>query len=428
VPWIVYTCGPMGAGKGHVLSWMSRNGFFPIEDIVHIDPDHFKKLMPEWEKYTKVSDRAGDLCHQESCLMQEIAQEVAMGGSQNIWVDGSLRDGEWFAKVFCDIRRRFPHYKIAIFEIGASEAVVRQRIAKRAADTGRDVPEHLILASLKSVASSLDLLTPLCDFVARISNENAIPKLRAFIRVDQSGDWGMLQTQFAKPEMGQFPDSLAPIFLSTQKISPTDPILLERSDDNLTAHLNVEFPGLEHIRSAFKDPWLTTSIEVPVPILNPKARAGAGIPAEAETFCFVYPARINRSSLSKPDRDGTRAIPVCLLVTGGGFCYFDSQRRLCGFAGVRASAYQTPSHCAQCGILQFEAPISLSNAQLQMCVKKMQPVTFASLLSKGATRFCWIAPGEMSRHLPKPSQSGAFAYELAGRGGVYFPVVNEHWL
>jgi hypothetical protein len=50
-PWVVYTCGPMGAGKGYTLSWMSRHGYFPIEDIVCIDPDHFKKMMPEWGGY-----------------------------------------------------------------------------------------------------------------------------------------------------------------------------------------------------------------------------------------------------------------------------------------------------------------------------------------------------------------------------------------
>ena len=28
----------MGAGKGYVLSWMSRSGYFPLENIVHVDP------------------------------------------------------------------------------------------------------------------------------------------------------------------------------------------------------------------------------------------------------------------------------------------------------------------------------------------------------------------------------------------------------
>lgn len=46
-PWVVYTCGPMGVGKGHVLSWLSKQGLFPLEYIVHIDPDFFKRIMPE---------------------------------------------------------------------------------------------------------------------------------------------------------------------------------------------------------------------------------------------------------------------------------------------------------------------------------------------------------------------------------------------
>ena len=41
-PWIVYTCGAMGAGKGYVLRWMSRQGFFPLEEIVHVDHDAFR--------------------------------------------------------------------------------------------------------------------------------------------------------------------------------------------------------------------------------------------------------------------------------------------------------------------------------------------------------------------------------------------------
>ena len=44
-PWVVYTCGPMGAGKGFTLRWMSKHGFFPLEHIAHIDPDYFKSVM-----------------------------------------------------------------------------------------------------------------------------------------------------------------------------------------------------------------------------------------------------------------------------------------------------------------------------------------------------------------------------------------------
>ncbi len=89
-------------------------------------------------------------------------------------MDGSLHDADWFVKVgrkpytildfphkpimahsihsgmFCAkkvfdrVRREFPHYRIAIFLIHASEEKVRERIAKRAKQTGRNIPEEMI--------------------------------------------------------------------------------------------------------------------------------------------------------------------------------------------------------------------------------------------------------------------------------------------
>jgi hypothetical protein len=56
----------------------------------------------------KDSASAGSFCHRESAFLQEIAQELAMQLRQNVWVDGSLRDADWFGKVFDDIRARFP--------------------------------------------------------------------------------------------------------------------------------------------------------------------------------------------------------------------------------------------------------------------------------------------------------------------------------
>ena len=112
-----------------------------------------------------------------------------MRSRQNVWVDGSLRDGPWFASVFADIRTRFPHYKIAIFVISAKESTVRERVARRAKLTGRDISETFLVSSLRGVAASLAILTPLVDFVARIDNDR-VPELKAYERVDHSGNWG----------------------------------------------------------------------------------------------------------------------------------------------------------------------------------------------------------------------------------------------
>lgn len=45
---------------------------FALSQIVHIDPDHFKKLMPEWGGYLERSEPAGDLTHRESGYLQEM--------------------------------------------------------------------------------------------------------------------------------------------------------------------------------------------------------------------------------------------------------------------------------------------------------------------------------------------------------------------
>ena len=66
------------------MSWMSESGCFPLEQIVHVDPDHFKRIMPEWSGYiARDAEGAGTLCHRESGFIQEIAQEVAMRRAQH---------------------------------------------------------------------------------------------------------------------------------------------------------------------------------------------------------------------------------------------------------------------------------------------------------------------------------------------------------
>lgn len=85
--------------------------------------------------------------------MQEIAQEVALGNNQNIWVDGSLKDGKWFKQVFNNVHKRFPHYRIAIFYVFASEKIIRERIAERESETGRGVPEATLRESLGTESS-----------------------------------------------------------------------------------------------------------------------------------------------------------------------------------------------------------------------------------------------------------------------------------
>ncbi len=46
-PWLVFTAGTMGVGKGHVLLHLSRNkaASFPLDRFVRVDPDEFRYLI-----------------------------------------------------------------------------------------------------------------------------------------------------------------------------------------------------------------------------------------------------------------------------------------------------------------------------------------------------------------------------------------------
>lgn len=191
-PFLVHTCGPMGAGKGYVLGWLSSKGILPLEHIAKIDPDHFKLCMPEWPVYVskgKVS-MAGTLTHKESGYIAEIAQELAMRNSFNVWVDGSMRDANWYSRHFVDLRARFSQYRIVLLIVSASEERLRRRLTHRAIQTGRYVPEHIAKSSRRLYAS-LPKILPLVDFVARIHNDDE-PTLQALEMVDHSGDWNSI--------------------------------------------------------------------------------------------------------------------------------------------------------------------------------------------------------------------------------------------
>lgn len=154
-PWIIYTSGVMGGGKGYLLSLLSQKDILPIETTVHIDPDYFKTSMPEWNelvehgKKLKDGTIAGNMTHAESAYMQEIAEIVALNQRQNIIIDGSLSDKGWFESVFKKLRKYYPHYKIGIISIECDESIVLQRALHREREEGRAVDLSQIRKTLK---------------------------------------------------------------------------------------------------------------------------------------------------------------------------------------------------------------------------------------------------------------------------------------
>ena len=177
-PWIVFTAGAMGSGKSHTMSWLSEQGIFPLSNIVQIDPDLFRAALPEFEGYCRRDPlTAGGFTRQETGMCCEIAQEAAMRMRKHIWVDGSLRDGEWYLSLFKAIRAKHPMYRIAIFHVSTDADCARARALERAKSTGRHVPESELTNSLERVPIAVKLLSPHADFVVKIDNTGTTPKL-----------------------------------------------------------------------------------------------------------------------------------------------------------------------------------------------------------------------------------------------------------
>lgn len=205
-PWYVLTCGPMGAGKGWVLGWMSANGILELERVSKIDPDAFKLKMPEWQIYQQhgMIDVAGTRTHAESSYVAEIAQHVAMNNDMDVWVDGSLRDWKWYEIELRRIRDQYPRYRVAIVSISAPEEMIESNIRRRREETGRDVPEELRAASsYDQIRNGITRLTHLVDLVVNVQNTPAVegsdddqisePVLQYVSVFDRSGNWDLIR-------------------------------------------------------------------------------------------------------------------------------------------------------------------------------------------------------------------------------------------
>lgn len=177
-PWIIFSAGAMGAGKTRTVQWMSERGLFPVRQMVHLDPDIFRAALPEWRGYAK-RDRhsAGEHTRRESGYLVEIAQEAALRAGKHVWVDGSLRDGEWYRAVLRGVRERHARHRVAIVHVVAGAEVVLERVRRRAAATGREVPEHEVRDSIARVPQAVALLAPEAAFLAVIDNSAEAPQL-----------------------------------------------------------------------------------------------------------------------------------------------------------------------------------------------------------------------------------------------------------
>jgi len=170
-PYIIYTCGPMGAGKSHTIKELIT------DDHLYIDPDMIKSLLPECKQFTEqYPDKASTLLHKESVFISLMLEYKALKSNINIIVDGTLRDYSWYTDHIQELRNKHPNYIIGIYKVEASLNLVKERCVKRAKITGRIIPMEFIETVYNMIDNSFNILKHKVDFYKIIDN-NVNPKI-----------------------------------------------------------------------------------------------------------------------------------------------------------------------------------------------------------------------------------------------------------
>lgn len=172
-PWLVFTAGCMGAGKGHTIEWLYKEDLFPLNAFVRVDPDILRELLPETKSYIEIDPIiAGKLTQKEVGYIAEVLNKVALGLGKNVLTDGSLRNAQWYIEYISSLKKEYKNLKIAIIYVTASIDTILLRARNRAATTGRVVPEDIILDTFNQLPKSIEALSPFVNYVAAFENEN----------------------------------------------------------------------------------------------------------------------------------------------------------------------------------------------------------------------------------------------------------------
>lgn len=170
-PWLVFTAGAMGAGKGYTIKSLVSKKRFPLLAFVTVDPDEIRRLFPEYDIYVKTNPlKAGELTRKEAGMVSEILTLAALEKGKNVLVDGSLRDSNWYQGYFSSLRNDYPLLKIGIIHVTAPREAIIERAEERGILTGRVIPPELLEAAIEQVPKSVKVLGPLADYFCELNN------------------------------------------------------------------------------------------------------------------------------------------------------------------------------------------------------------------------------------------------------------------
>jgi predicted kinase len=127
-PWLIYTVGPQGAGKRHVVHKLTQEENLQLLSFVHVDPDAIRRRLPEFSTYVKkCPDMVDPFTRKECGYIAELLTLAALQAGRNVIVDGALQNASWHKARIKDLRQEYSSLKFAVFHVQAPFKLIMKR-------------------------------------------------------------------------------------------------------------------------------------------------------------------------------------------------------------------------------------------------------------------------------------------------------------
>lgn len=163
---IIFTAGAMGAGKTHTIKYLHKKGFLNRHKYVTIDQDHIRSLLPEYNKTKPLEQHK---LQKESGYLAEILLNYHLKEGNSIIFDTTLADYEWWKT---EIERIKKICEVIIIFVYTDLDLIKDRVKKRALETGRDIPEETLMSVIEKSKCSFLKLKEIANRYFILENKN----------------------------------------------------------------------------------------------------------------------------------------------------------------------------------------------------------------------------------------------------------------
>ena len=160
---IAYVMGGGGAsGKGRVKAWLHNMGIVPSVNVVNLDPDEIKMLIPEYLAIVAAGDwRAADTVHEESSALGKQVKARAIAGRHDLMLDVTLGIQNKAEKYLQELKDA--GYEVRLFGVTVEPEVAVARAMIRFEGEGRFVPIDQLLNAHRGFNSGFASYADLVD-------------------------------------------------------------------------------------------------------------------------------------------------------------------------------------------------------------------------------------------------------------------------